>query len=154
MLTEDEDVIDAVKDELWDATLIPEAEPEADVPPCDVAVAVMLSPLPVDVGFIIHVDVCDAPADKLGMVLHAVTTENHEGLLESSVTMLVSVELPAVLLTVIVAVACSFSVNDFAISAVTVNAAKARLDMESNDIKIDDMMILWLMSSPRIPSIC
>ena len=38
--TEEADVIDATKDELWEATLIPDVEPDPVVPPCDSEVAV------------------------------------------------------------------------------------------------------------------
>lgn len=103
---------------------MPDADPDPEVPPCDVEVAVKLKSLPVEVGLIMHVEAWEAPAPKLGNEVHAVTTENQDGLLESSVTILVSVELPAVLVTVTVTVACSFSVNDLDTSTLAVSAAK------------------------------
>lgn len=148
--TEESAVMEADNEELWDATLIPEVDPEPEVPPCDVDEAVVLKSLPVDVGLIMHVDVCEAPADRLDIELHAVTTENHEGLLESSVTMLVSVELPAVFATVTVTVACSFSVSDLDTSTLTVNAAETILTEYKNDNNIDKTRIFGFMSPPRI----
>ena len=102
---------------------MPDVEPEPLVPPCDVDVAVKVKSLPVDVGFIMHVGVCEEPPDRLVIELQSETTENHVGLLDNSVTRLLSVLLPAELATVTVTVTCSFSVKDLVKDGVTVNAA-------------------------------
>lgn len=121
--TEESADIDAVNDDVCAATLIPDAEPDPVVPPDDSDVAVKVKSLPVDVGFTMQVDVILAPADKLSMVLQAVTTENHDVLLDNVVTMLLSVLDPEGFVTVTVTVACSFSVKDFDTSTEIVKAA-------------------------------
>lgn len=152
--TEESDVIDAVKEELWEATLIPDAEPEPVVPPCDSDAAVKVRPLPVDVGFIMHVTVREAPADRLSIVAQLVTTENHEVPLERVVTMLLSVLDPEGLVTVAVTVACSFSVRDLDTSTETVNAAKTELTVRRKDTTSEKSKTCDLIRSPRTLFVC
>ena len=71
--TEESADIEAVREELCDAMLIPDVEPiPAYVSPLfGVDFAVKDKSVPVDVGLIMHVDVPLCPADKLDIVLQA-----------------------------------------------------------------------------------
>ena len=83
-----------------------------------------------------------------------VTTENHEVPLERVVTMLLSVLPPEGLVTVIVVVACSFSVKDLDTSTEIVNAANAELTVRRNDTTSEKSNVFDLMNSPRTLFAC